>query len=134
MSLFVESYGTVFEPKFQPKAGANYSLKTISINEGKDEKTGKTIYSSWNGHFVGKAKDAAASLAEKTNIKFKGFVKKVYNSESKKEYVYINIYEFEPVTGETKVSTTVATTTTEEKIKETFPDVDINVTDEDLPF
>lgn len=128
MPLFTEAVGTVFAPNFESRSDS-YVLKTISINDGKD-RDGKTIYTSWNAHFVGKAKEQANNLPEKTTIKFKAVVNKNYNRQSKKEYVYLSIYEF---TTDLK-SNSKKEYHTEPKQNVQTREVDINVSDMDLPF
>jgi len=128
MSLYTESYGTVFEPNF-PAKSESYVLKTLSVSEGKD-KDGKTVYSYWNAHFTGKAKEAASSLPEKSSIKFKGYVKKFYNKETKKEYNYLQIYEYELAEPKDK-----QTATEPAEAKEPVQaDANLDISIEDLPF
>lgn len=125
MPLFTESVGTVFEPKFEAKSDA-YVLKTLSISDGKDRE-GKAVYTSWNAHFVGKAKEPAKNLKEKTKVKFKAVVNKNYNKNTKKEYVYLAVYEF---------STDLETKTVAKApvVNEVRVENDINISDNDLPF
>ncbi len=75
-----------------------YGRVSESVKTGKKGEDGKDIYEyeNWNARFVGKAKDKAAALTDKTPIVLKEWSARVnYNKEKKQSYPYLMVMDFD---------------------------------------
>ena len=75
-----------------------YGRVSEAIKTGKKGEDGKDIYEyeNWNARFVGKAREKAAALTDKTAIVLKEWSARVnYNKEKKATYPYLMVMDFD---------------------------------------
>ena len=75
-----------------------YGRVSEAVKTGRKDEKGKDVYSfeSWNARFVGKAKEKAEKLADKSRITLTQWSARVdYNKETKKSYPYLMVMDIE---------------------------------------
>lgn len=73
-----------------------YGRVSEAIKVGEENGKPKYEFEGWNARFVGKAREKAAGLADKTSIKLTEFVvRNPYNKEKKRSYPYVMVTDFE---------------------------------------
>lgn len=75
-----------------------YGRISEAIKTGKKDENGKDVfeYENWNARFVGKAREKAAALADKTAITLTEWSARCsYNKEKKMSYPYLMVMDFE---------------------------------------
>lgn len=88
-----DQYVTVFNSNL--KGSEKVTVKNLSASEKKQDGTYES--ESWTGRFVGKAKEVADKVPEKTRLKISGNVHAGYNKEKKQNYPYILVTAAEVV-------------------------------------
>jgi len=73
-----------------------YGRVSEGIKVGEENGQNKYEFESWNARFVGKAKEKAEQLEDKTSVMLTEWsIRCPYNKEKKRSYPYIMIMDFE---------------------------------------
>lgn len=86
------------DPKAVSTPAITFGRVSEGIKTGRKDQTGKDVYEfeNWNARFVGKAREKALSLEDKSRITLTQWAAHTgYNKEKKQSYPYLMVMDFE---------------------------------------
>ena len=83
--MYVHTYATLYSSRLADTD--KVARRTIAVSEKKADGTYDTEY--WDARFVGKAKEAIMTMAEKTRIEIQGNVHRGYDKDKGEAFPYV---------------------------------------------